>query len=692
MATDAAKVRTIAITGQGHAGKTSVADALVFAAGGSNRLGRVDDETSVFDTEPEEQRRRSTITTSLFSVAWDKHQITILDTPGQGNFILDARAALRGAAGMILVLDPTSDPRAEIGKVWSWAREDGIPTLGFLNKLDRPEINIDAYLARLGDALEVRPTLLHLPIGADEGFKGMASIVSGKAFVYDGAGGKFQTTEVPADLTDRVAELKATLVEDAAEGDDELLEKYLDAGELSDEEVMTGLKAAVRSGSMLPVLCGSAAGNLGFPQLLDAVVALLPAPIDLGAETGIDSGGNTIEIAPDPSGPFSGFVFKTVIDPHAGQLSLVRVMSGTTAGDAQLINTRADDKERSGHLLRLDGQKTQQVDGATVGEIIALAKLKHTHSGDTLADPAHPVKIRPFAEANPAISFAIEAKKRGEEDKAMQGLLRMCQEDLALKVERDESSGEILLSGTGQLHVEVACERLVRKYGVEVELKAPKVPYRETIRNSVKAHGRLKKQTGGHGQFADCRIEVEPLARGGGFEFIDKVVGGTIPRGFIPAVEKGVRAGMEKGVIAGAPVVDVKVTLYDGQYHDVDSSEMAFKTAGRMAFKEAMQQARPCLLEPYVNLEITVPDECMGDVMGDLNSRRARVEGMTQVGHNQVIKSKAPMSEVLLYASDLTSMTSGRGSFEIGFSHYEQLPEHLLSKVVKDSGVEHQGE
>ena len=397
MATDAAKVRTIAITGQGHAGKTSVADALVFAAGGNNRLGRVDDETSVFDTEPEEQRRRCTITTSLFSVGWDRHQVTILDTPGQGNFILDTRAALRGVAGMVLVLDPTSDPRAEVGKVWSWAREAGIPTLGFLNKLDRAEVDLDAYLARLGEALDVRPTLLHVPIGAGESFKGVASIVSGKAFVYDGESGKFETTDLPADLVDRVAELKATLVEDAAEGDDELLEKYLDAGELSDEEVMTGLKAAVRSGSMLPVFCGSAAGNLGFPQLLDAVVALLPAPSELSAETGVDADGNAIEIAPDPSGPFSGFVFKTVIDPHAGQLSLVRVMSGTTSGDTQLVNASADDKERSGHLLRLDGQKTQQVDGATVGEIIALAKLKHTHSGDTLADPAHPVKIRPIS-------------------------------------------------------------------------------------------------------------------------------------------------------------------------------------------------------------------------------------------------------------------------------------------------------
>ncbi len=692
MATDAAKVRTVAITGQGHAGKTSVADALVFAAGGNNRLGSVEDETSLFDTEPEEQRRRSTISTSLFTVPWQKHEVTLLDTPGQGNFILDARFALRGAAAMVLVIDPTSDPRAEVAKVWSWAREAGIPTLGFVNKLDRTDIDLDACLAAVGEALGVRPTLLHVPIGEGESFRGVASVVSGKAFLYDGDSGKCSIGDAPDDVAARIEDLKATLVEDAAEGDDELLEKYLDSGELADDEVLKGLKAALRAGTVLPVLCGSATANIGLAQLLDAITDLLPAPIDLDAETGVDGDGNPIEIAADEGAPLAGFVFKTVIDPHAGQLSLIRIMSGTTTGDAQLVNTVSNDKERSGHLLRLDGQKTQQVDSATVGQIVALAKLKHTHSGDTLADPARPVRIRAFAEANPAISFAVEAKKRGEEDKAMQGLLRMAQEDLALKVERDESSGEILLSGTGQLHVEVSCERLARKYGVEVELKAPKVPYRETIRKGVKAHGRLKKQTGGHGQFADCRIEVEPLARGGGFEFVDKIVGGAIPRGFIPAVEKGVVEALTKGTIAGSPVVDVKVTLYDGQYHDVDSSEMAFKTAGRMAFREAMKDARPCLLEPYVNLEVTVPDECMGDVMGDLNSRRAKVEGMSQSGHNQVIKAKVPMAEVLRYASDLTSMTSGRGSFELGFSHYEQLPEHLVDRVVKESGVQQEAE
>jgi elongation factor G len=435
---------------------------------------------------------------------------------------------------------------------------------------------------------------------------------------------------------------------------------------------------------LLPVLCGSAAKNIGFPQLLDAINALLPAPEDAAAVVAKQNG-EDVEVAPDPSAPVSAFVFKTIVDPHAGHLSVMRVMSGTLKHDSQLINSRTESKERVGHLLRIDGKKTSQVDAATVGEIVAVAKLKDTRSGDSLAEPSRAVALPPFAELTPAISFAIEAKKRGDEDKATQGLMRLCEEDLALKVERDEATGEILVSGSGQLHVETACERLERKYNVAVELKAPKVPYRETIRKSVKAHGRLKKQTGGHGQFADCKIEVDPLPRGGGFEFVSKIVGGAIPRGFIPAVEKGVHEAMRAGSIAGYPVVDVKVTLYDGQYHDVDSSEMAFKVAGSMAFKDALEQAKPCLLEPYVSLSVNVPDECMGDVMGDLNSRRAKVEGMEQQGHAEVIKAKAPLSEILRYAPDLTSMTSGRGAFEMGFSHYEQLPEHLVQRVVQDA-------
>ena len=684
MATEASNVRTVAIAGHGGVGKTSVADALIFAAGANNRLGKVDEDSSVFDSEPEEIRRKSSIISSIHGATWDKHSLTIIDTPGQGNFVADVAFALRAVAGVVLVIDPASPVRAETLKVWAWAREAGLPVIGFANRLDRPELDLEAALEQLGAALETRASLIQLPIGEGDTFSGVAGVLDGKAYNYDGDSGKFSTADVPADLADQVEVLKMALMENAAEGDDELLEKYLEAGELSDADMAAGIRAAVSSGALLPVLCGSAAKNIGFPQLLDAINALLPAPEDAAAVVAKQNG-EDVEVAPDPSAPVSAFVFKTIVDPHAGHLSVMRVMSGTLKHDSQLINSRTESKERVGHLLRIDGKKTSQVDAATVGEIVAVAKLKDTRSGDSLAEPSRAVALPPFAELTPAISFAIEAKKRGDEDKATQGLMRLCEEDLALKVERDEATGEILVSGSGQLHVETACERLERKYNVAVELKAPKVPYRETIRKSVKAHGRLKKQTGGHGQFADCKIEVDPLPRGGGFEFVSKIVGGAIPRGFIPAVEKGVHEAMRAGSIAGYPVVDVKVTLYDGQYHDVDSSEMAFKVAGSMAFKDALEQAKPCLLEPYVSLSVNVPDECMGDVMGDLNSRRAKVEGMEQQGHAEVIKAKAPLSEILRYAPDLTSMTSGRGAFEMGFSHYEQLPEHLVQRVVQDA-------
>jgi elongation factor G len=683
VSTEVSKIRTIAIAGQNGVGKTSVADALVYAAGGNNRLGRVDDETSLFDTEPEEMRRRSTITASIYTLPWNKHSVTIVDTPGQGNFVLDTAFTLRGVGAVLLVLDPSAPVRAETVKIWSWAKKENLPVVAFVNRLDRPDIDLEGYLATVGAALDARATLVQLPIGTGDALGGIVDLLTGTAYRYEKDTGKFQVGDIPGVLKDRAAAAKAALTESAAESDDELIEKYLEAGELSDEDVRRGLAAGVASGALLPVFCGSAARNIGFPQLLDAIVEIAPPPAALGVEAARDEHDVEITVEPDPAGPASAFVFKTIIDPHAGQLSVMRVLSGTITGDTQLVNTRTRSKERVGHLLKLEGKKTVQVPSASVGEIVALAKLKDTHSGDTLADPARPVAFRPFESFHPAISFAIAAKKRGDEDKAVQGLLKLAQEDLGLRVERGDGTADILLSGAGQLHVEVACERLARKYNVEVELKAPQVPYRETIRKAVKAHGRLKKQTGGHGQFADCKIEVEPLPRGSGFQFESKVVGGAIPRNFIPAVEKGVVDAMKAGSLGGYPVVDVKVAVYDGQYHDVDSSEMAFKIAGSMAFKDALEQASPCLLEPIVNLAVSVPDECRGDVMGDLNSRRAKVEGMEQQGHSEIIRAKVPLAEVLRYAPDLTSMTSGRGSFEMGFSHYEPLPEHLAPKVIE---------
>ncbi len=685
MAAEPSRIRTVAVAGQGGVGKTSIADALVFAAGGATRLGRVDDETSLFDFEPEEMRRRCSITTSLHHFAWNKHEVTILDTPGQGNFVADTHYALRGSCGVVQVIDASTPLRAEASKVWNWAGELGQPVLFVLNKCERPEADVDARLEELREQLGARPVLITVALRAGESMDGVVDVVSGCGYAYENDSGKFKAAPVPASAAERVVLLRSAVTEAAAESDDELLEKYLEAGDLSLDDIRKGLRKSILARTVQPVLCVSASANVGIVQLLDAIVDLMPAPSELPGVAAKNEDGASVVLAPDPASPFAGFVFKTIVDPHVGHLSVMRVVSGTVTADTNVINPMTRTKERFGHLLKLEGRKTKEVDSATVGEVIAVAKLRDTHAGQTLADAAHPVEIEGFSPVTPTISFAVEARKRGEEDKAAQGLHKLCEEDLALHVDRDEETGEILVSGSGQLHVEVACERLERKYSVAVVLKAPKVPYRETVRAKVPAHGRLKKQSGGHGQFADCKIEIEPMQRGGGFQFVDKIVGGSIPRNYIPAVEKGVRDALKAGTVAGYPVVDVKVTVTDGQYHDVDSSEMAFKVAGSMAFKDGFAQARPTLLEPFVLIEVSVPDECMGDVMGDLNSRRAKVEGMEQRGHAQVIRAKVPMAEVLRYAPDLTSMTSGRGSFEIAFSHYEPVPEHLVAKIVSES-------
>ncbi|MFN2425309.1 MAG: elongation factor G [Candidatus Binatia bacterium] len=684
MAQDPSRIRTVALAGQGGAGKTSIADALAFAGGGHSRLGRVDDETSLFDTEPEELRRRCTITTSLHHFAWNKNEVTILDTPGQLNFVADTHYALRGAAGVVQVVDATTPVRAEAGKVWKWGADLGQPVFFVVTKCDRADADVDARLIELHEELGARPVLLTIPILEGGTMTGVVDVLDQKAFVYEGATGKCKTGEIPDALVERAAELRSKLAESAAEGDDELLEKYLDKGDLGHDDMIKGLGESMLARTCQPVLCVSGTANIGIVQLLDAIERLFPAPLALPAAHAKDDHGADIEIEPDPAAPFAGFVFKTISDPHVGQLSVFRVMSGTLTADTPVVNASTRNKERLGHLLKLEGRKTREVDAATVGEVIAVAKLKDTHAGQTLADVARPVQIEGFDPVTPAISFAVEAKKRGEEDKAMQGLLRICEEDLAFHVDRNEETHQILVSGCGQLHVEVVCERLERRYGVAVVLKAPQVPYRETIRAKVPAHGRLKKQSGGHGQFADCKIEMEPLPRGGGFEFVDRVVGGAVPRNYIPAIEKGVLDGLKAGTLAGYPVVDVRVTLVDGQYHDVDSSEMAFRVAGSMAIKEGLPQAKPVLLEPFGSLVVTAPDACMGDVLGDLNSRRAKVEGMEQRGHSEVIRAKVPMAEVLRYATDLTSMTSGRGSFDISFSHYEPVPEQLTAKLVSE--------
>jgi elongation factor G len=682
---EVAKIRNVVVVGQGGAGKTTVADALLFAAGATTRLGRVDDGSSAFDIEPEEARRKSSITATLHHALWHKHELNLIDTPGYSAFLHDARNCLRAATGAVFVLGSTSgEVKVEAEKLWAWCEELGLPRIGFVTRLDRERASVDHALEDL-KSLGAKPAVLQVPIGSEAEFHGVVDVLSGKAFLYQGDSGTFQEGAAPAELADTVTAARETLVEAIAESDDQLLEKYLEGTELAADELRTALREATRTGKLFPILCGAAGRAIGLHPLLDAIVDLLPSPADLPAWTADNvKTGDEVTRPADPGAPFAAYVFKTIVDPYAGKLAVLRIVSGRIHSDLNCVNTARDSRERIGHPLKLEGKKQTQIPGAVAGDIVAVAKLKDTQSGDTLADEKSPIVFPPLPDAPAAISFALQAKSKADDEKVMQGLHRLMEEDTALRVHRDEQTKEFVVSGTGQLHLEVAVERLKRKFGVEVELKAPKVPYKETIKGTAKAQGKHKKQTGGHGQYGDAWLELSPLPRGSGFEFEDAIVGGVIPRNFIPAVEKGVREVLVEGILAGYPIVDVRAKLYFGSYHDVDSSEMSFKIAGRLAFKTAFDQCRPILLEPIMQISVTVPGDFMGDVIGDLNSRRGKVLGAdTKANGQQVIRAHVPMSEVLRYAPDLRSMTSGRGDFALEFSHYEETPPHIAEKVIK---------
>jgi elongation factor G len=681
------KLRSVVVVGQGSVGKTTVADALLFAAGASTRRGSVDDQTSAFDVEPEEHRRKSTVVAGFHHCTWQKHTINVIDTPGYSAFLHDTRNCLYAATGAVFVLGSGGNEiKVEAEKLWRWAADLGLPRIAFAARLDRERASLDHAIAD-ATALGAKPAVLQLPIGSEAGLKGVVDLLGGKAFTY-GADGRAAAGEPPADMADDIAAARERLVETLAEANDALLEKYLEGEELSSAELTAALREGTLRGTFLPVLCGAAGRGIGVDKLLDAVVDVLPSAAALPAWKGTDpKTGNEVERSAEPTEPFSAFVFKTIVDPGAGgKVSVLRIVSGRATGDLTAYNSYREGRERLGHILRLEGKKHTQVTEAFPGDVVALAKLKDTHSGDTLCDEKQQVLFPPLPDAPAVISFALHARSKGDDDKVMQGLHRLMEEDTGLRVHRDEQTGEFVVSGTGQLHIETAVERLKRKFGTEVELAAPKVPYKETIKGTAKAQGRHKKQTGGHGQFGDCWIELSPLSRGKGFEFEDSIVGGAIPRGFIPAVEKGVRELLPQGILAGYPIVDVKVKLYDGSYHDVDSSEMAFKIAARLGFHKAFEQSKPVLLEPIMLMTVTTPDDHMGDVIGDLNSRRGRVLGAEPKGNGQqVIKAHVPMSEVLRYAPDLRSMTSGRGDFELELDHYEEVPAHIADKVIKEA-------
>jgi elongation factor G len=673
------KLRNIALIAHGGAGKTSLAEAMLFNAGVTNRLGRTEDGNTVMDYEPEELKRLTSISSSFAQIPWKKHTVTIIDTPGDQNFFTDTKLCMQAADAAVVVVDAVDGVKVQTELGWDFAAGDKLPTIIVVNKLDRERSDFQNALQDCQESFgSPKPIMVQLPIGAEADFKGVVDLVSMKAYTYDGSG-KATATDIPADMRDMVGAEREALIENVAEADDALIEKYLEGETLGDDEIKAALRKGILERTFSPVLCGAATRNIGIDLLMDFIVNCLPSPLERPVFTTIDES----EVSSDPDAPFSGFVFKTVADPYAGRLSLFRVVSGKLNSDGTFYNSTKQVKERFNQLLTIVGKEQKPATGAEPGSIVAVAKLKETTTGDSLCDDSHKVQFKLAQPIATLITFALEAKSKGDEDKIFSSLSRLLEEDPGLKLDRNAETKEILLSGAGQVHIESTIEKMKRKFNVEVVLKTPKVPYRETIKKKVRVQGRHKKQTGGHGQFGDCWVQVEPLPRGKGFEFADAIVGGAIPKTYIPAVEKGIIESAQRGVLAGFPCVDFKATLDDGSFHAVDSSEMAFKIAGSLAFKKAAEEAKPVLLEPIMKMQITTPDEFMGDIMGDLNSRRGRVLGMDAAGKYQVINAEVPMVEVQTYAPDLRSMTGGRGIFSVEFLRYDEVPAQLAEKVIE---------
>ncbi|HDI61186.1 MAG TPA: elongation factor G [Desulfobacteraceae bacterium] len=678
------KLRNFALVGHSGAGKTSLAEAMLFDAGVTTRLGRIEEGNTALDFEPEEVKRGASISTGFHQFEWKKHRLVIIDTPGDMNFFTDTKLCLQGADAALVVIDAVDGVKVQTEQAWELARQFELPCAIFVNKLDKDRSDFDRALADAEQSFDIKPVVMQLPVGKEAGFKGVVDLIRMQAFVSED-GGKPKAVEIPADMLEAAQAARETLVENIAEADDRLVEKYLEGETLSEAELFEALRAGVLNRIFAPVLCGSALQNIGVDLLCDFLAAAFPSPLDRGSRQALDdSTEEPVTLDPDPAAPFAGFVFKTISDPYAGRLNIIRVVSGRLGSDGTFYNPNKRAKERFNQLLAVMGKEQKPLSGAGPGDIVAVAKLKETTTGDTLCDEGRKVRFTCAEPLPTLISFALEAKNKGDEDKIYTSLMRLMEEDPGLKMDRRAETKEIVLSGMGQVHIETAVERMRRKFNVEVTLHIPKIPYRETIKKKVRVQGRHKKQTGGHGQFGDCWVVFEPLPRGGGFEFVDAIVGGVIPKTYIPAVEKGIIEAAQRGVLAGFPCIDFKATLDFGSYHAVDSSEMAFKIAGSLAFKKAAEEADPVLLEPIMKVTVTTPEEFMGDIMGDLNSRRGRVQGMDNAGKNQVIRAEVPLAEFLTYAPDLNSMTGGRGVYTMEFSHYDEVPAHLAQKVIEE--------
>ncbi|MDD9304905.1 MAG: elongation factor G [Desulfobacter sp.] len=682
-------MRNVALAGHGGAGKTTLAEAMLFKAGVTNRLGRVEEGNTVMDFQPEETKKQQSINTSFIKYTHNKHTITLMDTPGDQNFFSAAKTCFPVADSMAFVIDGVGGPSAMTEEAAASALEYNLPGVVIVNKLDRERADFETAVAASNTALKKKVIPICYPIGKEEDFKGLVDIVSGQAFEYDEEG-KAKKIDIPADMADEIAVVKEEFIENVAELDDDLLEKYLEGEELTEDELKSAFRQGVLDAQFYPAICTSATQMIGIDLVFDFINDYMPSPLDRGAWKAKDAEGNEVEIEPDPDAEFTGFVFATIVDPYAGRLSLFRVVSGTLGKEGNILNVTKSSKERFSQLLEIAGKEQKNITGALPGAIVAVAKLKDTLTGDTLTT-GQDIQIQGPKPLPPCISFAISPKAKSDEDKIHEAIRKILEEDSGLMLKREEETRQTILSGRGLVHIEVTAEKIKRKFNVGMEIATPKVAYRETFKKKVRVQGKHKKQSGGHGQYGDCWIELEPLPKGSGYEFVDKIVGGVIPRNYIPAVEAGIREAMVKGLLAGFPCVDFRTTLDFGSYHSVDSSEMAFKMAGSLAFKNAAAEAKAVLLEPIMKVAVKVPDDATGDIMGDLNSRRGRVLGMDSEDEKQIINALVPMSEMLRYAPDLSSMTGGRGTFTMEFEQYDEVPGDMSKKIIDAVNAEKEG-
>ena len=677
------KIRNVAVAGHNDTGKTTLVSALLYAGGVTTRMHRVEDGNTLTDFDPEEAERGISIGLAPCFVPWRNHKVNLLDCPGYGIFFTEAKQGMRAADSLLLCINSVAGVQVNTERTWKYAEEIGLPVMVHLAKMDRERADFERALEGLHKSFGRLVLPVQVPIGREQGFEGVVDLVKQKAykFIRDG-NGKAEPTAIPADMAEQVETLRGQLIEAVAETDDKLMEGFFETGTLSQEDLEAGLRRAVARRQIFPLTLSAGSHGIGPSALLDSFLEILPSPAERPPFPAHNLGGDAVELTADPSGPLAILVFKTFSDPFTGKISLLRVVSGTLPTDTAEYNSRAEEMEKMGHLMVLQGKQSAHVPKLVAGDIGGVAKLKQTVTGDTLCGKDRPLKVDWIKVPEPAMAFAVEPKSKGDEEKIGEALHRLMDEDLDLHAGRDPDTHEHLISGTGQEHIEISVAKLKRRYHVEVILHQPKVPYRETILKPADGHGRHKKQTGGRGQFADCKIKIEPLPRGEDFTFADEIFGGAIPNNYRPAVEKGIQDARRRGYLAGYPVVDFKVRLLDGQYHDVDSSEMAFKIAGSLAFKDAMAKASPTILEPIMKVEINTSEEFTGDIMGDLSHRRGRPQGMDTVNGSQVIKATVPMSEMLEYARVLRSMTQGRSTFHMEFSHYEEVPRPVQEKII----------